>query len=104
MRGPGIGYGGNTVPLRVAFWSGLGAGAVARGPSAWDRSGLELCEALLCSEPAGCVVPSSLEGTWPVHLGLVAGSFGALRAREAAHVRGFDKSSRSFRTPVLTIV
>ena len=92
------------MPLGVAFWSGLGAGAVTRGPSAWDRSGPELCEALLCSEPAGCVVPSSLGGTWLVHLGLAAGSFGALHAREAARVRGFDKSSRSFGTPVLTIV
>ena len=92
------------MPLGVAFWSGLGAGAVAQGPSAWDRSGLELCEALLCSEPAGCVVPSSLGGTWPVRLGLTASSFGALCACEAARVRGFDKSLCSFGTPVLTIV
>ena len=92
------------MPLGATFWLGLGVRAVAWGPSAWDRSGPELCKALLCSEPAGCVVPSSLEGTWPVCLGLAAGSFGALRAREAARVRGFDKSSRSFGTPVLTIV
>ena len=92
------------MPLGAAFWSGLGAGAVARGPSAWDRSGLELCKALLCSEPAGCVVPSLLEGTWLVRLGLTASSFGALRAHKAAHVRGFNKSSRSFGTLVLTIV
>ena len=92
------------MPLGATFWSGLGAGAVAQGQSAWDRSGPELCKALLCSEPTGCVVPSSLGGTWPVRLGLVAGSFGALRAREAARVRGLDKSSHSFGTPVLTIV
>ena len=99
-----MGYGGNTVPLGAAFWSGLGVGAVARGPSAWDHSGPELCEALLCSEPAGCVMPSSLEGTWLVRLGLAASSFGALHACEVARVRGFDKSSCSFGTPVLTIV
>ena len=92
------------MPLGVAFWSGLGARAVARGPSAWDRSGPELCEALLCSEPAGCVVPSLLEGTWLVHLGLTASLFGALRTHEAARVCGFDKSSHSFGTLVLTIV
>ena len=92
------------MPLGAASRSGLGAGAIARDRSAWDHSGPELCEALLCSEPACCVVPSSLEGTWLVHLGLAADSFGALRTREAARVRGFDESSRGFGTPVLTIV
>ena len=92
------------MPLGATSLSGLGAGAVARDRSAWDRSGPELCEALLCSEPAGWVVPSSLEGTWPVRLGLAAGSFGALRTREVARVHGFDESSRGFGTPVLTIV
>ena len=92
------------MPLGVMFWSGLGAGAVTRGLSAWDCFDPELCEALLCSEPAGCVMPSSLGGTWLVRLGLAAGSFGALCAREVAHVRGFDKSSRSFGTPVLHIL
>ena len=71
---------------------------------AWDCSGPELCEALLCSEPAGWVMPSSLEGTWLVRRGLAANSFGALRAREVAHVCGFDESLHSLGTPVLTIV
>ena len=49
-------------------------------------------------------MPSSVGGTWPVRLGLAADSFGALCTREAAHVRRFDESLRSFKAPVLTIV